>query len=567
MYRVYLGNLDQQVTDDTLRDLFDQQGLTVSGILVKRGYGFVDCPDQNTFDQTIDRLNGINLLGSVLQVEPSTVSKRRRTNRIQIRNFPQQVTKEEVEQLVAAFGTVQRCDIASSSVENYVTVVYESADEAQKAFDQLDNYDFQGSILRVELTNNGSGRSRDGGRRGDADGRNAAYTLRILVASGYVGAIIGKKGETIRRITSESDVVRIDVHGKEQTGLLEKAIAIMGKPEAVSIACKEILKVMQQESAKANAGEVVLKILAEDRFCGRVIGKEGAVIKRIREETDTKIVVSNTQEMAAIYPDRIITVRGALDNLSQAEEIISKILRECFEKDAQQGVVPMGMMGYAPMHPGVKPQRFPMHSSYGGGPRNHAAGGEAANGPIIPSFYYIGVPNSAVGAIIGTAGSNIKQIMRDSGAYVSIEPKKDSDPNANSERSVTIKGGPEAFWRASYYVFEKMKIEGFAGNDDVRLRTFMKIPKSVAGRVIGKSGKNARDIELTTGAIIRVTEDSRAHEDEAMVEVFGNFMASQGAISRIRSVVSQVRSQPGSNSTHQRDSSASVMPSSDEPQD
>lgn len=38
--------------------------------------------------------------------------------------------------------------------------------------------------------------------------------------------------------------------------------------------------------------EVVLKILAEDRFCGRVIGKEGAVIKRIREETDTKIVVS-----------------------------------------------------------------------------------------------------------------------------------------------------------------------------------------------------------------------------------------------------------------------------------
>ena len=267
MYRVYLGNLDQQVTDDTLRDVFDQHGLTVSGILVKRGYGFVDCPDQNTFDQTIDRLNGINLLGSVLQVEPSTVSKRRRTNRIQIRNFPQQVTKEEVEQLVAAFGTVQRCDITSSSVENYVTVVYESADEAQKAFDQLDNYDFQGSILRVELTNNGSGKSREGGRRVDADGRNAAYTLRILVGSGYVGAIIGKKGETIRRITSESDVIRIDVHGKEQTGLLEKAIAIMGKPESVSIACKEILKVMQQESAKANAGEVILKILAEDRFC------------------------------------------------------------------------------------------------------------------------------------------------------------------------------------------------------------------------------------------------------------------------------------------------------------
>lgn len=75
-----------------------------------------------------------------------------------------------------------------------------------------------------------------------------------------------------------------------------------------------------------------------------------------------------------------------------------------------------------------------------------------------------------------------------------------------------------------------MRLEGFAGNDDVRLRTFMKIPKVVAGRVIGKNGKNARDIEHMTGAIVRVTEDSRALEDEAMVEIFGNFMATQVCI-------------------------------------
>lgn len=38
--------------------------------------------------------------------------------------------------------------------------------------------------------------------------------------------------------------------------------------------------------------EVILKILADDRYCGRVIGKEGKVIKKIREDTDTHIVVS-----------------------------------------------------------------------------------------------------------------------------------------------------------------------------------------------------------------------------------------------------------------------------------
>ena len=57
-YRVYLGNLDQNVTEEALQTLFAEQDLDVSGILVKRGYGFVDCPDQITFDKAIDKLNG-----------------------------------------------------------------------------------------------------------------------------------------------------------------------------------------------------------------------------------------------------------------------------------------------------------------------------------------------------------------------------------------------------------------------------------------------------------------------------------------------------------------------------
>lgn len=32
----------------------------------------------------------------------------------------------------------------------------------------------------------------------------------------------------------------------------------------------------------------------------------------------------------------------------------------------------------------------------------------------------IGVPSAAVGAIIGTSGSNIKQLMRDSGAFANV---------------------------------------------------------------------------------------------------------------------------------------------------
>jgi len=38
--------------------------------------------------------------------------------------------------------------------------------------------------------------------------------------------------------------------------------------------------------------EVMLKMLSDDRYCGRIIGKEGKMIKKIREDTGTKITVS-----------------------------------------------------------------------------------------------------------------------------------------------------------------------------------------------------------------------------------------------------------------------------------
>ena len=87
--------------------------------------------------------------------------------------------------------------------------------------------------------------------------------------------------------------------------------------------------------------------------------------------------------------------------------------------------------------------------------------------------------------------------------------------------------------QASYFIFEKMKLEGFAGTEgDVRLRTVISIPQSVAGRVVGKGGKNVREIQRSTGSIITLPSVDSAAETAAAaadvhVEVFGNFIATQ----------------------------------------
>jgi len=50
----------------------------------------------------------------------------------------------------------------------------------------------------------------------------------------------------------------------------------------------------------------------------------------------------------------------------------------------------------------------------------HPGAGGGMMGPPVNESLQIYVPNSAVGAIIGAGGANIKQIMRESGAFVNV---------------------------------------------------------------------------------------------------------------------------------------------------
>jgi len=85
--------------------------------------------------------------------------------------------------------------------------------------------------------------------------------------------------------------------------------------------------------------------------------------------------------------------------------------------------------------------------------------------------------------------------------------------------------------QASYFVFEKMKVEGFAGYDDVRLKTAIKVPKAFVGRIIGKGGKTVKDIQHASGVIIKLpsdTDDEADEDDDAVfVTIYGSFIATQ----------------------------------------
>jgi len=66
---------------------------------------------------------------------------------------------------------------------------------------------------------------------------------------------------------------------------------------------------------------------------------------------------------------------------------------------------------------------------------------------------FLFIPNNAVGAIIGTKGTHIRNIIRFSGASVKIaqldQEKGQLSQEQLAERKVTIVGTPESQWKVS----------------------------------------------------------------------------------------------------------------------
>ncbi|XP_039233384.1 insulin-like growth factor 2 mRNA-binding protein 1 isoform X1 [Drosophila yakuba] len=486
------------------------------------------------------------------------------TSKILISGIPMQTRFEDIEPLLKPYGIVKQCEAISSKDQNTQTVhiTFENPEQAQRAAVGLNGVEFEGSKLHAEQLDKNQRRSQRNQRNPypgmPGPGRQADFPLRILVQSEMVGAIIGRQGSTIRTITQQSRA-RVDVHRKENVGSLEKSITIYGNPENCTNACKRILEVMQQEALSTNKGEltpdcseICLKILAHNNLIGRIIGKSGNTIKRIMQDTDTKITVSSINDINSFNLERIITVKGLIENMSRAENQISTKLRQSYENDLQ-AMAPQSLM-----FPGLHPMA--MMSTPGNGmvfntsmpfPSCQSFAMSKTPASVVPPVFpndlqettYLYIPNNAVGAIIGTKGSHIRSIMRFSNASLKIAPLDADKPlDQQTERKVTIVGTPEGQWKAQYMIFEKMREEGFmCGTDDVRLTVELLVASSQVGRIIGKGGQNVRELQRVTGSVIKLPEHALAPpsggDEETPVHIIGPFYSVQSAQRRIRAMM------------------------------
>uniref|UniRef100_A0A3P8TZ89 Insulin-like growth factor 2 mRNA binding protein 1 n=1 Tax=Amphiprion percula TaxID=161767 RepID=A0A3P8TZ89_AMPPE len=519
MNKLYIGNLGDSVTAEDLGKTFDDHKIPYSGqFLMKTGYAFVDCPDDQCAMKAIETFSGkVELKGKCMEVEHS-VPKKQRTRKLQIRNIPPHLQWEVSSLLLCCLLCLS---VNTDSETAVVNVTYASREHARQAIQKLNGYQFENHALRVSYIPDETS-ELEGGQRGPDNGRRPGYgprggprggspssgmpskpphadiPLRLLVPTQYVGAIIGKEGATIRNITKQTQS-KVDVHRKENAGAAEKPISIHSTAEGCSSACRMILEIMQQEAKDTKtADEVPLKILAHNNFVGRLIGKEGRNLKKVEQDTDTKITISPLQDLTLYNPERTITVKGAIEACCLAEVEIMKKVREAYENDIA-----------------------------------------AMNAPEQETVH-VYIPAQAVGAIIGKKGQHIKQLSRFAGASIKIAPAEAPD---SKMRMVIVTGPPEAQFKAQGRIYGKLKEENFFGpKEEVKLETHIKMAAAAAGRVIGKGGKTVNELQnLTAAEVVVPREQTPDENDQVIVKINGHFYASQLAQRKIRDILTQVK--------------------------
>ncbi|KAI5285205.1 hypothetical protein KEM52_002545 [Ascosphaera acerosa] len=298
----------------------------------------------------------------------------------------------------------------------------------------------------------GAGSSLSGnGRRGSnsystnpiasTGGDESDTSETISVESSFVGLVIGRGGENLKRIETETGT-RVQFCEPDPTSTV-RMCRVSGPPAARQHAKAEIQAIIND----SNSGPVVrsganarglsggdgaamsaaltdgdtLQILVPDRTVGLIIGRGGETIRDLQDRSGCRVnIVNESQSVNGLRP---VNLKGSPEAKQKAKELILEIV----ESDTRQ-----------PPNGG------------GRNPGSGVAGGIGPEAGRVTDTIYI--PPEAVGLVIGKGGETIREIQNIAQCRVNIHQ---TDKRA-VDRQVDLIGLPPAIEVAKTIIQEKV---------------------------------------------------------------------------------------------------------------
>ncbi|KAJ4381342.1 hypothetical protein N0V86_003691 [Didymella sp. IMI 355093] len=271
----------------------------------------------------------------------------------------------------------------------------------------------------------------------------------ILIDSSLVGLVIGRQGESLRRIEQESGTRIQFINGPEAGP--QRQCRITGPPGARISAKREINRIIEENggnparetgrNARApqkamsqqpalREGEQSSQIMVPDRTVGLIIGRGGETIRDLQERSGCHVnIVGENKSVNGLRPVNLI---GSPAAAAHAKELIMEIV----DSDTKQ----MDGGGHQQPQQNQQNQRRDF-DPYGGG----GAGGNKINDSIM-------VPSDAVGMIIGKGGETIKQMQSETGCKINVSQASGAD----IEREIGLVGSRQAIDDAKQAIWDKV---------------------------------------------------------------------------------------------------------------
>ncbi|KAM6947313.1 poly(rC)-binding protein 2-like isoform 4-T4 [Lycodopsis pacificus] len=295
-------------------------------------------------------------------------------------------------------------------------------------------------------------------------GLNVTLTIRLLMHGKEVGSIIGKKGESVKKMREESGA-RINI---SEGNCPERIITLAGPTTAIFKAFSMIIEKLEEDisssmtnSTATSKPPVTLRIVVPASQCGSLIGKGGCKIKEIRESTGAQVQVAG--DMLPNSTERAITIAGTTQSIIECVKQICVVMLESppkgvtipyRPKPSGSPVIFAGGQAYAVQgqHAIPQPDLTKLHqlamqqSPFPIAPSNQGFTGIDASAQT--SSHEMTIPNDLIGCIIGRQGAKINEIRQMSGAQIKIANPVDG----STDRQVTITGSPASISLAEYLI-------------------------------------------------------------------------------------------------------------------
>ncbi|XP_066440348.1 poly(rC)-binding protein 2 isoform X3 [Eleutherodactylus coqui] len=297
-------------------------------------------------------------------------------------------------------------------------------------------------------------------------GLNVTLTIRLLMHGKAFGSIIGKKGESVKKMREESGA-RINI---SEGNCPERIITLAGPTNAIFKAFSMIIDKLEEDisssmtnSTASSKPPVTLRLVVPASQCGSLIGKGGCKIKEIRESTGAQVQVAG--DMLPNSTERAITIAGIPQSIIECVKQICVVMLESppkgvtipyRPKPSSSPVIFAGGQAYTiqgqyaiPQPDLTKLHQLAMQQSHF--PMSHS-GNTGFSGGIDASAqttsHELTIPNDLIGCIIGRQGAKINEIRQMSGAQIKIA----NPVEGSTDRQVTITGSTASISLAQYLI-------------------------------------------------------------------------------------------------------------------